>query len=373
MLHLRSVVLPMLAAAAALLLGGCAAPDRATLTQVAAFTGDQITGVAAAPDGRIFVNLPRWHADHRGVSVAQVVDGALRPYPDAAWNAWTPGAPPQRQFVCVQSVHVDAAGRLWVLDPASPALAGVVPGGAKLAQIDLSSNAVVRVIAFSDAVAPAKSYLNDVRVDLASNHAYITDSGLGGLVVVNLTDGSARRLLSEHPTTVAPEGFVPTVEGKPLRFPDGSAPRIHSDGLALDAARGFLYWQALTDNRLFRIRTSVLNNPALPAEAVAAVVEPLGTTVVTDGMEIDPAGRLYFSALERDAVMVRTTTGRVLPLVADPALAWPDSFAWAPDGSLLVTTAQIHRTAWFNADKAQPTEPYRIFRIRLPGSFRRDR
>lgn len=50
------------------------------LVQVAGFD-QQVTGVAVARDGRMFVNFPRWEKDV-AISVAEVMkDGRLRPYP----------------------------------------------------------------------------------------------------------------------------------------------------------------------------------------------------------------------------------------------------------------------------------------------------
>ena len=49
-------------------------------------------------------------------------------------------------FVCVQSVVADANGNLWVVDPAAPATAFIVPGGPKLVRIDLKTNKVAQVI-----------------------------------------------------------------------------------------------------------------------------------------------------------------------------------------------------------------------------------
>jgi hypothetical protein len=48
--------------------------------------GHQVTGVTVSGDGRIFVNFPRWTED-TAISVAELKDGQVRPYPDEAWNA----------------------------------------------------------------------------------------------------------------------------------------------------------------------------------------------------------------------------------------------------------------------------------------------
>ncbi len=192
---------------------GCAKPQPEVVEpmtsepslEIVAESGRQWTGVAVTPDARIFVNFPRWSPDVP-VSVAEVLaDGTLRPYPDEAWNSWTPEADPATTFVCVQSVVADGEGSLWVLDPASAGFQGVLPGGAKLIQIDTATDQVVRIIMFEEQVAPGDSYLNDVRIDHEHQAAYISESGAGALVVVDLTDGTSRRVLDDHPSTSAEE------------------------------------------------------------------------------------------------------------------------------------------------------------------------
>jgi len=381
----------------AALLSGCAGdyvkPDSSiplcTLETVAEFPGKQITGVAVSRQGRIFVSSPRWHDDFDGLSVASLSsDGSLSPFPDAAWNAWSPAAStlsdapsatpadPLNTWVCVQSVHIDLKNRLWVVDPASPKLAGVIPGAAKLVELDPRSGKVNRIIRFNDTVAPTKSYLNDVRIDTETETAYLTDSGLGGIVVVNLADGSSRRFLDNDPSVLADDGLIPVVGGIPLRFggtSDGPPMVVHSDGIALDQVRGHLYWQSLTGKTLHRIRTKFLREAKLSPDKLAAEVENLGLTVVTDGMEVDEKANLYYTALEKNALILRIPDGRQILLAQDERLAWPDSLAFGPSGTLYVSTARIHQTAWFNSNSTQPdpqTQPFGIYKIKLPLAVR---
>lgn len=84
--------------------------QNARLELVAAFPDRQITGVAVSETGRILVSLPRWSADVP-MSVGELKNGRLEPYPDAAWNAWRNAAPltAADHFVCVQSVVAMAA------------------------------------------------------------------------------------------------------------------------------------------------------------------------------------------------------------------------------------------------------------------------
>lgn len=343
-------------------LGGCAGDGR--LETVAAFPERQVTGVSVSSTGRVFACFPYWGVSH-GISVVEIgPDGGLSLYPDERWNSWDGSqAGAGDHFVCVQSVVVDDEDQLWILDPASPRLAGTVPGGPKLIQVDLASDEVVRVIHFDESVAPSDSYLNDVRVDPDRRTAYITESGTGSLVVVNLADGSARRVLAGHPSTQAEPGVVPVIGGREWRGPQGQAPRVHADGIALTPDGSILYYKALTGRRLYRIPTSLLRRANWTDEQIAGGIQPLGETEVCDGMVMDDAGVLYLTALERDAIVRFHPDGKMDTLIADDRLAWPDSLAIGPNGGLYITVSKIHLAPRFNDGREVRTEPYRIYKL----------
>ena len=152
---------------------------------VAEFTDPQMVGVAVAPGGKMFACFPRW--DYNPVYPIAVVgpNNTLTPYPDAGWCTWNDSvkAEPLKHWICPQTVFADKAGMVWILDPAAPGLKFTVPGGPKLVKTDPKTDQVLLTIPFPDSVAPRKSYLNDVRIDLQNNYAYLTDSGTGALVV----------------------------------------------------------------------------------------------------------------------------------------------------------------------------------------------
>jgi len=334
--------------------------------------GFQWTGVAATDDARVFVSYPNWEGPYRW-ALAEIVDGVQRPYPDGQWNRWPPAATDLEtdaayRFVCVQSVYADAKNRLWVLDPASPNFAGVVPGAAKLVEIDLATDRVVRVIRFDESIAPEKSYLNDVRIDVERDVAFITDSGLGAIVVVDLRTNETRRVLANHKSTKAEARIVPKIGGRALRAgqtPDGPVPQIHADGIAYNPANDYVYYQALTARTLYRVPASVLADFNGREYTIAMAVEEVGPSVMTDGMAADAAGNLYFTALEYDAIRYRTPDGRYHVLVQGDQLAWPDSLAITPD-HIYATTSRIHQTKKFSFDGLMPSEPYGLWRVPLP-------
>lgn len=368
MVHRRSMLAGGLALAGAAMgrsLGVQAAPPSFRLEEAARFER-QATGVAVSADGRIFVNFPRWTEDSP-ISVAEVGrDGALKPYPDEAWNAWRNAEAgmlkPGDHFVCVQSVVADNRGNLWVLDPAAPANEKVVADGPKLVRIELASNKVTQVIRFGEDVALQGSYLNDVRVHPDGKTAFITDSGArGAIVVVDLESGRAKSQLDGHPSTQPEKGVEVAVAGQKLRRPDGRAFQVASDGIALSGDGRTLYWQALTGRTLYRIDTAALmsDNP----DDVARKVAKVGKTNIADGLLMGRDGRLYLTAPEDSSIRVWTGE-RVETVITDPQLSWPDSMADAPDGTVYVTASRLHEMPWFRqgASNVLPTRLFRLVR-----------
>jgi sugar lactone lactonase YvrE len=355
----------------------------AALQQAAQFE-HQVTGVTVSERGRIFVNFPRWTED-APVSVAEVMrDGSLRPYPDPRWNAWRnvrrDELDPAEHWVCVQSVVADGRGSVWVVDPAAPAVDGIVPGGPKLARIDLATDRVAQVIRFGQDVAIPGSYLNDVRFSRDGRFAYLTDAGQrGALVVVELASGKARRVLDGHPSTQPEKGVVVRTDGKPLRYPDGRPVLFAADSIALSSDGAWLYWKALTGTTLYRIQTAALTGPGLAGADISSQVQPYGKVGPTDGLWIGsrPGARsdrngssdgdiLFLTSIEDNAIKARNLAegpaGGLRTVLEDPRLRWPDTFSQGPDGSLYVTTSRIQDSAFFNRDAplALPTQLWRL-------------
>ncbi|MBC3539962.1 SMP-30/gluconolactonase/LRE family protein [Rufibacter sediminis] len=316
---------------------GASPAQDSVLTKAVSFTGAQVTGLTITDNGRMFANFPRWH-DSIPFSVVEVLpDGSHKPYPDATWNTWS-GQPQANHFTCVQSV-VAHGNSLFVLDPASPMMKGVV-GTAMLYEFDLGTNKLKNKWSFDKSVAPAASYLNDLRVDDTHGKIYITDSGMGALVVLDPKTGIAKRRLSAHPSVKSEDVWL-TVEGKRW-VKDGKKPQIHSDGIALSQDDQHLYYHALTGYTLYRVPTAALADDKVTDVALAAKIENLGKTPAPDGMLFDKAGNLYMADLEKQAVVYRTPQGQLKTLYQDPMLKWADTFTLGKDGTLYLTDSRLH-------------------------------
>ena len=334
--------------------------------EVAQFEGPELVGVAALPTGgRLFVSFPRW-GNNPIYPVAELgPNSTLKPYPDAGWCLWNDSVrnEPGKHWICPQAVVADKKGFLWVVDPAAPGLDYAIAGGSKLVKIDPKTNRVVQNIVFDRELTPKHSYLNDVRIDTDRNVAYLTDSGLGALVVVDLNTGKARQLLRNHPSTKAEPGVVLTVEGHKMLDNQGKPMQLHADGIALSPDNQYLYYHVVTGYTLYRIKTAALRNAALSEAQLARQVENLGKTPATDGMIMDQQNNLYLTAIEDNSLVRRTPAGQLETLVKSNRLQWPDTYSYLPDGTLYVTTSQIHNMPVTNQGVSRQQGPFRLFKL----------
>lgn len=333
--------------------------SKTALLSVVASSKRQWTGVAVAKDRRVFVNYPRW-SDNVPVSVNQLLkDSSTLVFPDKNWNEWK-GTHPGDHFVCVQAVFVDKNNALWIVDSGAPKFQGPVENAPKLLKIDLKTNKVDQFFRFDDTVAPKGSYLNDVRIDTKRKKAYMTDSGLGAIVVVDLASGKATRRLANHVSTKA-EDILITINGKPFsKDANGKSRKINSDGIALDPAQEYLYYQALTARNLYRVPVKALVDDKLSEVELGKKVELVTKSCVADGIEFGSDGNLYLTSIEDNSIKrwSPATKGELELVAKDSLLIWPDSLSNSPDGSMYVTSSQI------NLGTA-PSLPYRLFKFKL--------
>ena len=351
------------------------------LEPVAYFNGAMPTGVTVSHKGRIFVNFPRW-GDEVSFTVAEVRDGKAIAYPDEAMNQTDPHDPAADAgaLVSVQSVVVDPADRLWILDTGSPMFQPTKYGGPKLLCVDLKANQVVKKILFPQNVALPTTYLNDVRFDLQRGKegiAYITDSaqnGPNGIIVVDLASGESWRRLNDHPSTKAEDlrTFLPIVEGRPFlvkQEEDGStklAANMGSDGIAISATGEWLYYCPLASRRLYSVSTEALSDRSVDDQYVSRTVKDEGDKGgASDGLESDAEGRIYVTNYEHNSIMRRNPNGEWETTVHDPRLLWPDTLSLASDGYLYVTANQLHRQARFHNGSDMRKKPYTLFRIKV--------
>jgi sugar lactone lactonase YvrE len=333
------------------------------LEQVFSDNTYQFTGVAVSAAGRLFVTYPRWEGPYQYAVMEVGKDGKARPFPDAAMNQWTPGEDGREKWVCVQTAYVDDHDFLYIVDPAAPGLEKVVDGAAKVVKFNLQTNRIEKAYRFPSTL-DNHSYLNDIRVDTKKQVAYLTNSGTGGIVILDLVSGNSRQVLQNH-RSVHPDPYAKfIIDGKELKK-QGYPVAFQSDGIALTPDRAYLYYKTITDKKLNRIKTAALLDTALSGQQLAAAVEELGDVAHTDGMVFDGKGNLYMGDPTTYELLYVTPDHKPHSWIKSAELVWPDTYSVSKDGYLYVSTSQIHKQPAYNEGVNKRTSPYKIFKVKL--------
>jgi sugar lactone lactonase YvrE len=338
------------------------------LETVKAFEDDfRLVGIGVSTEGRVFATAPASQV-RSAYSMVEVnpKTGELKPYPDAGWNKFDEQGKGSSEWISVQALWVDGKDHLWALDSSLPKVdhQRLPP---KLVEFDLSTNKIIRQYDFNGVVSQ-KDSLNDVRIDVAHNFAYLTNAGnKGSLVVLDLSTGKARQVLVGDRSTFAdPKQHLMIGKDIALR-PDGSVVAIHADGIALSPDSRWLYYRPLTDHNYWRVPTAALRDEKLSETELSKKVEYLGSSVLSGGLIMDRHGTLYAGDLEHGTVVsISRTPSHTLTtkvFVRDPSkLSWADGFAISR-GYLYIADSHLWEVAFKN--NLPRSGPFTIFRVKL--------
>jgi len=233
-----------------------------------------------------------------------------------------------------------------------------------LLQIDLASNKVVRQYHFED-LDKGKSGLNDVRVDHDKNLAYLSDPGQAGIVVLDLSSGTTRLVLSGASSTKAKPDIILGYEGHEMRDKDGNPFRSNVNGIALTKDNRYFYFKPINDIHLYRIETSYLADKSLSAAELEAKVEDMGATSITHGLVADVDGNIYLTSSLDYSIKRWSPDGKIKTIVQDSRLIWPDSLGIGSDGYLYFSCAQVNRLPQWNVGVDKTSFPYEVYRVKI--------
>lgn len=324
----------------------------------------QFTGVAVSKTGRLFVTYPYWSNTYKYAVVEVMPNGTAKPYPDANMNSWKKGEDGMNKWVCVQTAYVDDDDYLYIVDPAAPFLAKVVGNSNKVVKFNLKTNKIEHVYRFGSTL-DNNSYINDIRVDTKKQMAYLTNSGTGGIVILDLKSGKSRQVLEDDKSTKPDPNHKFIIDGKEFKK-QGQPAKFNSDGIALTPDGEWLYYKTINDKLLYRIKTSSLLNEKLTKLQLSGQVQNLGEVVNTDGMIFDKKGNLYLGDMVnyRMVILSPDLKGRVW--FKSPLLIWPDTYSISNDGYIFITTSQINKQPDYNNGVNKRTSPYCVYKVKLP-------
>jgi sugar lactone lactonase YvrE len=238
-----------------------------------------------------------------------------------------------------------------------------------LLAFDLKTNALVHQYDFPSEVAGFLSMVNDFQVDPEGRTIYIAETSpflqRPALIVYDVASKASRRVLEGHPS-VATRDYVIQAPGRDMIIFGLYTMRIAVDSIALDTRGEWLYYGPVTGDRLYRARTRDLTDASLTPAALAARVEDFADKTLSDGLTMDVDDNVYLSDMEHSAIVRLGRDRRLITMVKDPRLRWPDGFSFGPAGWLYVTCSSLQNVLFVPAAEMRAHAPYQVFRFQ-PG------
>lgn len=338
------------------------------LIKVASLDKYRAIGVSVSSDNRLFVSFPKQNENYQ-YGLTEIVNGKRIPYPNEQWNN---DGNEKDHFVSVQDLYVDAYDFLWVLD-SKPSSSGSIFGDSektaygqfKLLKINTKTNKVERIYYFED-LDKTKSGLNDIRVDVEKNVAYLSDPSQAAIIVLDLKTGKTRKVLEKTSYTLADPSIVLSYNGVDMLDKNGKPFVSNVNGIALTHDFKYFYFKPINKTNLYRIETKYLVDKNLTNKELENKVEDMGNVGITHGLIADKKGNIYLTTSLDYTIKYITSEGKLHTLVQDSRLLWPDSLGIGTDGYLYFSCAQLQRDAKWNNGVSKEEFPFQLFKIKIP-------
>lgn len=346
--------------------GGTAYPDVSGMPllpdsalEVVASSPEPVGNVAVSSTGRLFFTI---HPESRpeGNKLLEWVDGKAVPYPNAQVQA--------KLFETPLGITIDSKDRLWTIDHGNHGM-----GSPRLLAFELSTGNIAHEVVFPPSVAPAGSFLQDLRVDPSGETVFIADVGFWrrqpALIVYDVASGSARRVLDGH-ASVFPQDYIIRNPIKEMVFFGGiAALKAGVDGIAMDPSGEWLWFAAMNHDTMYRVRVADLRNASLKPAELEGRLHAVGRKPLNDGLSADTAGNVLITDVEHGAVLRMHPDGKLETLVKSPRIRWADALSHGPDGWLYLADSAIPHQMLQPKAHIAANAPYYIYRFKpgIPG------
>lgn len=339
--------------------GGGPYPDLATTPIIAGGAFDEVLSypeplgkVAVSRDNRLFFTVHP-QSGTEGNKLLEWVEGASEPWPD--------GRTQLELFDTPLGIVADTEDRLWVVDHGNHGLR--TP---RLLGFDIPTGSLIADVRFTDPVAPAGSMLADVAVSPDGQSLLLSDAShyrkQPALIIHDIRSGSTRRVLDGH-ESVESERYVINSNGRRIALIGGLfALRGGVSGVAVDDE--WVYYGAMSGSGLYRVPLAAVRDRERPASELGALVERYADKPLSGSFSIDPAGYLYVTDIENNAIAIIGPDGVPRTLIQAMTLRWPEGIAAGPDGWIYVTDSALSELKFRGSSSVPEHGPYALFRFR---------
>lgn len=321
--------------------------------------------VALTSQNVLFLGCPRYTPKENTPALARRdADGNMVPFPGNAWNEWKPGADGRNAFVYLNSVHIFGDDTVWVVDQGSLSpdafpeeLSRPKPGAQKIVQLDPENGEILRVLRFSSEILPPGAKMNDLRFHRSK--MYVTDSGLGAIIIHDLESGETKRRLSGRKPMLAKKvemtlALQPDGKEKPFTPPNADMIEISEDGK-------WLFWAAPT-GPLYKIETRHLNDESISDAQLEQHVEHVADIEFSSGCAMDSLGNFYLCETKTGKITLLSPSGQRSTLTFDPDFV-------RPDGAFISADRHLYVPRKPKEPGGISDTPFAIYSMQLPEQF----
>jgi hypothetical protein len=316
---------------------------------------------------RIFFSFhPEGKAPY-GVAELVEEDGKVFPKP-------FPNQDTQKEFDSVLAMRIEELkdGReiLWTLDFAHHALFGGKP---RIMGFDISSaeSKLVHDYYIPSEIAGFGSMMNDFHIH--EGKLYIADASIfaktPALIIYNPETKTASRKLNSHHSVIA-KPYDTHIEHLDIDMVIlgvfGIRPGV--DSIAIDSNGEWLYYAAVTDPLIYRVRLSDLDNNKLTATELGKRVQTYANKTMSDGIIADEK-YIYLTDMEHSAILRLSLAEdekerKLETLFKLPGvLRWPDGLSMGKDGWIYATCSSLENVIFKTNSHMESQSPYHIFRF----------
>lgn len=291
----------------------------------------------------------------KGAKIYELKHGKAKPFPDSAFQA---------KFISPLGIYLDLQNRLWVLDHGNYAFKNP-----KIFAFDAESGKLLLEYNFPKEIVRKFVMLNDLTVTPDGEYVFISAPGLfkkrSSIIAFNVKEKKAHRILTDHPSVMT-QKITPVVDGKKMQFILGLYKvRPGVDGIDVDPDGNYLYYTAMSHQKLYRVPINILTDFDKPESIIETRLEELWDRPLCDGIRVDENKTVYLTDFENHQILALDDKGNKEVILLNENIRWADGLSFGADGYLYITDSALQHVIMKSKKKFKEHSPFGLWRVKL--------